>query len=130
MTTVIGCTEALGPLGMRPAVVFSPGSPQNPAGMRIEPPPSPPVASAQMPAATADAEPPELPPGVAATFQALPVMPFSRVFDTLRPPNSLAVVNPKGTAPPRSSVRATLIEVSAATSSANSRLAWVAGQPA
>ncbi len=98
--------------------------------MRIEPPPSPPVASAQMPAATAVADPPELPPGVASAFQALPVMPFSRVLDTLRPPNSLAVVSPKGTAPPRSSVRATLIDVSVAISSAYNRLAWVAGQPA
>lgn len=129
MTTVIGWTEALGPRGIRPAVVFKPGSPQKPAGMRMEPPPSPPLASGQMPAATADADPPELPPGVISGFQALPVTPLSRVLETLRPPNSLAVVSPKGTAPPSFSVRSTLSDVSVATSSANNREACVAGQP-
>ncbi len=34
-----------GPFGIRPYVVLSPGRPVNAAGMRIDPPPSPPVAS-------------------------------------------------------------------------------------
>ena len=40
-----------------------PTMPQNEAGWRIEPPVSVPVAPRQSPAATAAAEPPELPPG-------------------------------------------------------------------
>ena len=38
-------------------------SPQNPAGMRIEPPPSPAVARMNRPPATAAADPPDEPPG-------------------------------------------------------------------
>src|SRR6202011_3341654 len=51
-----------GPLEIRPREGFSPTTPQQEAGMRIEPPPSPPWPSAQRPAATAAAAPPLEPP--------------------------------------------------------------------
>ena len=47
----------------RPYVGFMPTMPQKAPGWRIEPPVSVPVAPRQRPAATAAAEPPELPPG-------------------------------------------------------------------
>src|SRR2546428_12993613 len=53
-----------GPLEIRPRDGFSPTTPQQEAGIRIEPPPSPPWLSAQRPAATAAAAPPEEPPAV------------------------------------------------------------------
>ena len=52
-----------GPRETRPRVGLSPTSPQQAAGMRIEPPPSLPCAIGTMPAATAAAAPPEEPPG-------------------------------------------------------------------
>ena len=51
-------------LGTRPRVAFSPTSPQNDAGMRVEPPPSDDMLMGVIPAATAAAEPPDEPPGV------------------------------------------------------------------
>ena len=64
LTAVSDAMIMFGPLGIRPYVALSPGRPVNPAGMRIEPPPSPPVASVTSPPATAAAEPPDEPPGV------------------------------------------------------------------
>ena len=43
---------------IRPMVVFSPRTPQNAAGIRIDPPVSVPIANGTMPAATAAADPP------------------------------------------------------------------------
>ena len=63
-TTVRGGWSAAGPLGMRPKVDLSPNRPVKPAGMRMEPPPSPPLAMGRRPPATAAADPPEDPPGV------------------------------------------------------------------
>ena len=54
----------LGSRGTAPKVGLKPTTPQKAAGMRIEPPPSPPRASGPAPAATATAAPPEEPPGV------------------------------------------------------------------
>ncbi len=51
------------PPGTRPRLGFMPESPQHAEGMRMEPPPSDPVASGTMPAASAAAAPPEDPPG-------------------------------------------------------------------
>jgi hypothetical protein len=84
---------------MRPAVPFIPTSPQKPAGMRIDPPPSPPVAMGSSPPATAAAEPPDEPPAVRPGRQGLWVTPCSLVTLTLSPPNSLAVVWPTLTTP-------------------------------
>ena len=53
--------------------------PVKPAGMRIDPPPSPPDAMGSRPPATAAAVPPEDPPGVRSRFQGLRVAPCSRV---------------------------------------------------
>src|SRR5262245_23444906 len=93
-TTVSGPIIVLGPRGMRPAVPFMPNRPQNPAGMRIDPPPSPPVAIGTSPPATAPALPADEPPVVRVGFQGLPVTPWSFVTLTFSPPNSLAVVWP------------------------------------
>ena len=62
----------------RPRLGFSPTSPQQAAGMRIEPPPSLPCATGTMPAATAAAAPPEEPPGVRCRSQGLRVGPNRR----------------------------------------------------
>jgi len=51
--------------------------PQNALGMRMEPPPSVPIARAPMPAASVAAAPALLPPGVCARFHGLRVMPVS-----------------------------------------------------
>ena len=64
MTAVSGSISVWGPLGMRPKVALRPKSPVNPAGMRMEPPPSPPVLMGNSPPATEAAEPPDDPPGV------------------------------------------------------------------
>eukprot|EP00511_Aplanochytrium_stocchinoi_P012105 CAMPEP_0204877904 /NCGR_PEP_ID=MMETSP1348-20121228/48451_1 /ASSEMBLY_ACC=CAM_ASM_000700 /TAXON_ID=215587 /ORGANISM="Aplanochytrium stocchinoi, Strain GSBS06" /LENGTH=78 /DNA_ID=CAMNT_0052034823 /DNA_START=882 /DNA_END=1118 /DNA_ORIENTATION=+ len=48
--------------GMRPNVTASPYTPDIADGIRIEPPPSKPTATGQIPSATATADPDELPP--------------------------------------------------------------------
>src|SRR5438477_10414995 len=98
-----------GPRGIRPAVPFMPTRPQKPAGMRIDPPPSPPVARGTRPPATAAADPAEDPPVVLVAFQGLPVTPCRRLTLTFRPPNSLAVVWPTST-PPLARRRPTAVE--------------------
>ena len=87
--------SACGPRGMRPYVDFKPTRPLKPAGIRIEPPPSPPVPNAKRPPATPAAPPPDDPPGVRSRFHGLRVTPLRTVRVTLTPPNSLAVVRPK-----------------------------------
>ena len=88
-----------GHAGTRPNVGFIPKMPLNEQGMRIEPPPSVPIVSGPMPAATAAALPPEEPPGVFAGFHGLRVMPVSGLSQTPFQPNSGVVVLPKITAP-------------------------------
>src|SRR6516164_9107831 len=51
------------PPGTRPRLGFMPERPQQALGIRIEPPPSDPVARGTMPAARAAEAPPEDPPG-------------------------------------------------------------------
>src|ERR1700733_15452885 len=63
------------PMGTRPSDAFIPESPQHAAGIRIEPPPSEPVASGTMPAAMAAALPPEDPPGGCSRLHGLSVGP-------------------------------------------------------
>jgi hypothetical protein len=67
--------EGIGRRPTTPAVGFSPTSPQKAAGVRIEPPPSVPVASGAMPAASAAPDPPEEPPGDHAGAHGFPVGP-------------------------------------------------------
>ena len=70
---------------MRRAAIAAPGrnlvsarrSPDQAAGMRMEPPASVPTCSGPKPAAAAAAAPAEEPPGVCAVFQGLRVMPLS-----------------------------------------------------
>src|SRR5689334_1941893 len=97
--------------------------------MRIDPPPSPPVASDTSPPATADADPPELPPTVRPWRHGLWVTPLILVMLTLSPPNSLAVVAPTGTTPPRSNSRCTACDDRGARRPANTSDASVHGQP-
>ncbi len=123
-TTVKGVWVASGPLGMRPKVDLRPNRPQNPAGMRIEPPPSLALARGTRPPATAAAEPPDEPPGVRSSFQGLRVVPCSLVLVQLIPPNSDAVVWPASTAPAARS-RSTWVESNPAVRSLNTREASV-----
>src|SRR4051794_29434589 len=97
--------SVFGPRGIRPAVPFIPSRPQNPAGMRIDPPPSPPDAIVTRPPATAADEPPDEPPAVRPCRHGLWHVPCRRLVDTLRPPNSEASVWPTGTMPPCSIIR-------------------------
>src|SRR5437763_16252592 len=90
-----------------PKVGFNPNTPQNAAGMRIEPPASVPTASGQMPAKSATALPPLLPPGVRTRFHGLRVTPESGESVTAFQPNSGVVVLPKYTAPAARSLATT-----------------------
>src|SRR5260370_34968634 len=62
---------------IRPREGLIPKSPQQDAGMRIEPPPSLPWATGARPAATAAAAPPLEPPGVRAVSQGFSQSPFN-----------------------------------------------------
>ena len=97
--TVSGGCGCSGPLGMRPKVDLRPNSPVKPAGMRMEPPPSPPLAMGSKAAGHRGGRAPEEPPGVRSRFHGLPVVPCSLVLVQLMPPNSEAVVCPASTAP-------------------------------
>lgn len=63
-----------------------------PAGMRIEPALSVPVASVAVPAASAAAEPPDEAPEVASRFHGLRVVPLSRLVHDQAHTNSGQVV--------------------------------------
>ena len=91
-TVVIGSMVPSGPFGIRPYVAFNPKRPLKPAGPRMEPPPSLPVAIGKRPPATAAAVPPEDPPGVRSGFHGFRVVPCRTVEVQLMPPNSGAVV--------------------------------------
>src|SRR5688572_33460781 len=106
-----------------------PTSPQKPAGMRMDPPPSPPLAMVTSPPATAAALPAEDPPVVRVGSQGLRVMPWRRDTDTLSPPNSLAVVDPTETTPAPVS-RSTSVVLYGQVRSANTRDASAAVDPA
>ncbi len=67
--------SAWGAEDTRPRLGLSPKRPQQADGIRIEPPPSPPMATLTMPLATAAAVPPLDPPGVWSVRHGLRVMP-------------------------------------------------------
>ncbi len=96
--------------------------------MRIDPPPSPPVAMGSSPPATAAADPPEDPPGVRSVSHGLRVMPCSLVAVQLTPPNSEAVVWPARTAP-AARRRVTWVESNSDVRSAKTSDASVKGHP-
>ena len=66
-----------GPSVIRPRDGFRPTTPQALAGIRIEPPESPPCATGTKPAATAAAAPPLEPPAVRRRSQGLRVGPYA-----------------------------------------------------
>lgn len=78
-----------------------PNTPQNDAGMRIDPPKSVPCASAVMPVATATAAPPLDPPDVRVRSHGLRVGPHSRFVQAAPKANSGVLVLPIMTAPAR-----------------------------
>ena len=98
--------------------------------MRIEPPPSLPVAIETSPPATAAALPPDEPPGVRSVRQGLRVVPCRTVRVRFTPPNSLAVVCPARTTPASSTSRVTMVAVCSATRSASTAQPSLYGQPA
>src|SRR6478672_9176491 len=67
-----------GPALIRPRLGFNPTSPQKDAGLRIEPPPSPPWTMGTIPAAHAAAPPPVEPAVDRVGSQGLRVMPDCR----------------------------------------------------
>ena len=77
MPRPLSTSPTSGPCGMRPRVGFRPTTPQQEAGMRMEPPVSLPWAMGTMPAATAAAEPPLDPPAMRLVSQGLRVGPVS-----------------------------------------------------
>src|SRR5690349_17089746 len=91
----------VGQTGTRPYCGLIPARPVKLQGMRIEPPPSVPIASGVIPAATEAAAPALEPPGVFAGFHGLRVMPVSGQSPTALQPNSLVVVLPIRIAPAR-----------------------------
>ena len=106
-----------------------PTSPQQAAGIRIEPPPSLPWAIGTMPAATAAAAPPDEPPGVRSVSQGLRVGPKRRGSVTGRIPNSGMLVLPTSTKP-ASRRRRTTKESCCGTKSPNRSEPIVNGMPA
>ena len=96
--------------------------------MRIEPPPSVPMASGPRPAATAALAPPLEPPGVRSRFQGLRVMPKSRLWVAPIQPIIGVFVLPSWIAPAASS-RSTIGALSVGTLSAKSRVPNVVRMP-
>src|ERR671939_1049754 len=85
----------VGKTGTLPNCAFIPKTPQNEAGMRMDPPPSVPSARGVTPAATEVAAPALEPPGVLDVSQALHVTPESGLSPPpALHPNSVAVVLP------------------------------------
>src|SRR6476661_505754 len=78
----------------RPRWGLRPKSPQQALGMRIEPPPSPPIPTGTIPLATAAAVPPLEPPGVRVRSQGLRVRPREALSVYGNAPNSGIVVLP------------------------------------
>ena len=97
----------LGAVVTRPRCGFDPNRPQHAAGIRIEPPPSPPIATGTMPAATATAEPPLEPPGERVASQGLRVSPCAVDSENGHWPNSGIAVLPTTIAPAARSLRTT-----------------------
>ena len=84
---------------MRPSEGLKPESPHAAEGMRMDPPPSEPVANGTIPAATAAALPPEEPPGVRVVSHGLRVVPKIKFSVSALAANSGVFVLPTTTAP-------------------------------
>src|SRR5205809_4527907 len=118
-----------GPSELRPRVGLSPTSPQQAAGMRMEPPPSLAWATGTTPEATAAAEPPEEPPGVRFTSQGFLAGPYNRDSVTGGKPNSGTFVLAKGMKPARLNLATTCASAVAGVSGRKEEPARV-GMPA
>src|SRR5215211_4800453 len=90
-----------GPAGVRPRVGLRPNSPQQDAGIRMEPPPSPPPAHGTIPLATAAAEPPDDPPVVRVVSHGLSAGPNNSGSVNGVNPNSGVFVFPTTMTPAR-----------------------------
>jgi hypothetical protein len=86
-----------------------PNRPQHDAGIRIDPPPSPPDAIGTNPVATLAPEPPLDPPAVRSSIQGLRVAPCRSVSTTGRRPSSDVAVLATGTTPASSQRRYRLV---------------------
>ena len=102
------------PPGTRPREGFIPESPQQAEGIRMEPPPSEPVARGTIPEASAAAAPPDEPPALWSRFQGLRVGPNRSLSVTPDQANSGRFVLPTTTQPAERS-RATWTESETAT---------------
>src|SRR6476620_3938354 len=91
---------------MTPLLCFSPTTPLQAAGIRVEPPPSVAIASGAIPLATATAAPPLEPPLERASLQALRVRPNNGESVRHLVPNYGVVVLPISM-PPEARSRAT-----------------------
>ena len=114
-------SEGNGAVDTRPREGLRPKTPQQDAGILIEPPPSVPWASGTRPAASAAAAPPLDPPGVRLGFQGFRVSPFSSDSVNATVPNSGVFVLPRMTKPASRNRRTTAVSKSG-TLSANARL--------
>ena len=93
-----------------PYVGFRPTIPHKAAGWRMEPPVSVPIATGASPAATAAAEPPELPPGTRSWSHGLRTSPYAEFsFDEPIANSSMLVL--ASVAAPAASRRATAVDV-------------------
>src|SRR2546428_7348266 len=108
---------------MRPTVGLKPTTPQNAAGLIVEPFVCDPIAAGTTPAATAAAEPIDEPPGVRVVFQGFSVGPGVRYA------SSAVTVLPITIAPARSRASATADERSG-TRPAKGSLPFSVGMPA
>src|SRR5581483_1478843 len=117
-----------GPRGTRPYVPLTPTTPHHPAGRRIDPPMSLPVARGTSPAARAAPAPPLDPPGVRSRSHGLRVAPWRIELVKKSSPISGEAVSPTGTAP-AARRRVDIVDVAGATRSLKAVLADVAGQP-
>src|SRR5215218_5967441 len=114
---------------MRPRDGLIPNSPQQDAGIRIDPPPSDPCASGSTRAATCAAAPPLEPPGVRSVFHGLRQAPLSSDSVTAVEPNSGVFVLPT-TMNPAPLSRRTSAASAPGTFPANGRDEYVVGTPA
>ncbi len=94
---------------------MTPTNPQNDAGWRIDPPVSVPVAPIASLAATADADPPDDPPGTSTAaasclrFHGFSTGPYAEVMFDDPMANSSMFVLPRNTAPSRSRFSVTVL---------------------
>lgn len=87
------------PMGTRPSEGLNPLRPHTAEGMRIDPPPSEPVHSGTMPAATAAADPPLEPPALRLRSHGLRVEPNRAFVVSALCPSSGVLVLPTTTHP-------------------------------